>query len=269
MPRARPPESATLPLFDDLPVPEPRERPPRPQDPGGPDLRSRGQRLHVPQTRPPSHGPDEVEVPAVVDAPAEVDAPAPVAAELDACRRCGLWRDATRGVPGEGPARASLMLVGEQPGDQEDRSGRPFVGPAGRLLDELLEQAGIARAQVFTTNAVKHFKWVPRGTRRIHKTPAQQEASACLHWLARERAAVRPRVIVALGATAARSLLGAGTTVEAARRAGPVRSGDAWVVVSFHPSALLRVPDRAVRASMTAALTEDLRTAAALAARAD
>ncbi|HYF57772.1 MAG TPA: UdgX family uracil-DNA binding protein [Burkholderiaceae bacterium] len=195
------------------------------------------------------------------------DAPArlPARSEIDGCRRCELWRDATQGVPGEGPSRAPLMLVGEQPGDSEDRQGRPFVGPAGRLLDELLAESGIARAKVFTTNAVKHFKWEPRGSRRIHKTPAQREVEACGAWLERELAAAAPRAVVALGATAARALLGPDTTIESARREGPVRIGDTWVVVTFHPSALLRVPDPAVRARMTDAVRADLAKAAALA----
>src|SRR3954467_1023913 len=125
-----------------------------------------------------------------------------------ACRRCGLYRNATQVVPGEGPARARVMFVGEQPGDQEDRQGRPFVGPAGRLLDEALAGAGIDRDAAYVTNAVKHFKWEPRGKRRIHAKPAWSELAACRPWLEAELAVVRPRVLVCLGATAAQALLG-------------------------------------------------------------
>jgi uracil-DNA glycosylase len=131
----------------------------------------------------------------------------PSATAIQGCRRCDLWRDATHGVRGEGPGRGRLMLVGEQPGDSEDRAGRPFVGPAGRVLDELLHEAGADRAGVYVTNAVKHFKWEPRGKRRLHRRPSVGEVNACHAWLEQEIAAVRPRVIVALGATAARSIL--------------------------------------------------------------
>jgi DNA polymerase len=219
----------------------------------------------------PAADPDDVPAPvpgappagpstAVDDAPPDV----PAAAELDGCRRCDLWRDATHGVPGEGPSRAALMLVGEQPGDVEDREARPFVGPAGRLLDEVLAAAGVDRGRVWMTNAVKHFKWTPRGTRRIHVTPGVREVKACAWWLERELAAVRPRVVVALGATAARALLGPGATVEASRRDGPFRVGGRWVVVTYHPSALLRAPDPESRERMTAALRGDLERAASL-----
>src|SRR5436190_1252404 len=115
--------------------------------------------------------------------------------EIDACRACPLWERATQGVPGEGGSKARVMLVGEQPGDQEDLTGRPFVGPAGRLLDSALEKAGVDRSDVYVTNAVKHFSWFPRGKRRIHKTPAQSEVAACLDWLEAEIQLVRPSVI--------------------------------------------------------------------------
>ena len=128
--------------------------------------------------------------------------------EIDHCRACPLWERATQGVPGEGRPHARVMLVGEQPGDQEDRVGRPFVGPAGKLLDAALEKAGVDRGDVFVTNAVKHFSWFPRGKRRMHKTPAQSEVAACLDWLEAEVSLVRPHVIVCLGATAAKALLG-------------------------------------------------------------
>ena len=126
---------------------------------------------------------------------------------LDECRRCPLWHDATQGVGGVGPAHAAIMMVGEQPGDSEDREGRPFVGPAGRLLDDALREAGVTRGTVFVTNAVKHFKWEPRGKRRMHKTPAQREVDACRYWLERELTRVSPRVVVALGSTALKALL--------------------------------------------------------------
>jgi DNA polymerase len=193
------------------------------------------------------------------------DPPAPPAdATLDACRRCDLWRNATQGVPGRGPAHAPLMLVGEQPGDEEDLRGEPFVGPAGRLLDRLLAEAGVVRESAYLTNAVKHFKWEPRGKRRLHKTPAQQEIDACHHWLDQEIGAVAPRVIVALGATALKSL-GVKLGVGAAREAAPHHAGGARIVATWHPSAILRAEgDRA--ATMHAQLVEDLRKAARLAA---
>jgi DNA polymerase len=160
-----------------------------------------------------------------------------------ACTRCSLYRNATQVVPGEGPAHARVMLVGEQPGDQEDRQGRPFVGPAGRILDRAIVDAGIDRKQVFVTNAVKHFKFEPRGKRRLHKRPNASEIEACRWWLARERAIVKPRVIVALGATAARAVLG--RTVTIAKMRGEVLRDDAGasIIVTIHPSYLLRLQD--------------------------
>src|SRR3977135_3541072 len=132
--------------------------------------------------------------------------------ELDAgivrCRGCPLWERATQAVCGEGGTKASVMLVGEQPGDQEDLTGRPFVGPAGRVLDDALEKAGVDRKEIYVTNAVKHFSWEPRGKRRMHKTPSQQEVAACLDWLRQELRLVKPSIIVCLGATAAKALLG-------------------------------------------------------------
>src|SRR3954451_7913376 len=128
--------------------------------------------------------------------------------EIDACRACPLWERATQGVPGEGSPKARVMLVGEQPGDQEDQTGKPFVGPAGRVLDAALEKAGVDRSDVYVTNAVKHFSWLPRGKRRIHKTPTQSEIAACFDWLEAEISLLRPHVIVCLGATAAKALLG-------------------------------------------------------------
>src|SRR6266581_7449286 len=131
-----------------------------------------------------------------------------LAAGVAGCRGCPLWARATQAVCGEGSGKARIMLVGEQPGDQEDLAGKPFVGPAGRVLDEALEKAGINRKEVYVTNAVKHFSWEPRGKRRMHKTPAQQEIAACQDWLAAELRLIRPDLIVALGGTAVRALLG-------------------------------------------------------------
>ena len=185
----------------------------------------------------------------------------PTKDDLDACRRCPLWERATQGVPGEGPRRARVMLVGEQPGDEEDREGKPFVGPAGRLLHGAMNEAGLDSAAVYITNAVKHFSWEPRGTRRIHKTPAQREITACHDWLESEIAAERPVVIVALGATALRALLGRKIGVNEARAASLAHSGGARVVATFHPSAVLRAPDDARKAELYAMLVADLRRA--------
>jgi DNA polymerase len=158
------------------------------------------------------------------------------------CRDCPLWEPATQTVFGEGAAQARLMLVGEQPGDQEDVRGRPFVGPAGKLLDRALDEVGLDRDALYVTNAVKHFKYELRGTRRIHKTPTQREAAACLHWLESEIDAVAPQALVALGATAARSLLGRAVSVMAERGQWLRRHDGRPVLVTLHPSALLRLP---------------------------
>ncbi|MFC5496588.1 UdgX family uracil-DNA binding protein [Caenimonas terrae] len=158
------------------------------------------------------------------------------------CRECPIGEFATQSVVGEGPKQAPLMLVGEQPGDKEDLAGHPFVGPAGGLLDRALEQIGIARDRVFVTNAVKHFKFELRGKRRIHKSPTQREAAACLHWLEDEIALVKPLALVALGSTAARSLLGRPVPVMAERGRWLAREDGLQVLVTLHPSALLRVP---------------------------
>jgi uracil-DNA glycosylase family protein len=156
------------------------------------------------------------------------------------CRECPIGEFATQSVIGEGNTKARLMLVGEEPGDQEDLQGHPFVGPAGRLLGRALEEAGIPRDQVFITNAVKHFKFEMRGKRRIHKTPSQREAAACLHWLEDEIALIRPYALVALGSTAARSLLGRAVPVMAQRAQWLPRLDGRQVLVTVHPSALLR-----------------------------
>src|SRR3954464_7936967 len=159
------------------------------------------------------------------------------------CTRCPLYKFATQVVPGEGPAHARIMMVGEQPGDKEDIAGKPFVGPAGRVLDQAIEEAGIDRKLVFVTNAVKHFKFEPRGKRRLHKRPNASEIEACRWWLERERTIVKPRVIVALGATAARGVLGRPVTIAKVR--GAILRDDAAVsiIVTIHPSYLLRLQD--------------------------
>lgn len=165
--------------------------------------------------------------------------------EAQACRRCDLWRDATQVVFGEGSARARLMLVGEQPGDVEDRRGAPFVGPAGGLLRNVLEEIGVPEADVYLTNAVKHFKWRPKGTRRIHDTPNWTEIRACDVWLRAELALVEPKVLVCLGRTAAQALLGREARVTALRgRLIAVPELSMPVVVTLHPSAVLRAGDR-------------------------
>ena len=183
------------------------------------------------------------------------------------CTACPLFERGTQTVFGEGPAGARLLLVGEQPGDAEDLAGRPFVGPAGRLLDRALVAAGIDRGQVYVTNAVKHFKWVPRGKRRIHSKPNSMEIQACFPWLEAEIAAVRPAVVVALGATAAQALLGRAFRVTK-QRGVPLASPLAGqVVATVHPSALLRAPDDVTRRAETERFIEDLRVAAKLAKR--
>ena len=182
--------------------------------------------------------------------------------EEDICQRCPLYKNATQAVPGEGPKGASMMLVGEQPGDQEDRAGHPFVGPAGRLLDQALADAGIARKQVFVTNAVKHFKHEMRGKRRLHKRPNAYEIDRCRWWQNLERTIVKPDVIVTLGATAARSVLGRVTTITALRgRPVPLEDG-ATAFVTIHPSALLRIEGRADKEQAYRDFVADLKRAA-------
>ncbi len=180
--------------------------------------------------------------------------------KLPACRACPLYRNATQAVPGEGPARAEIMLVGEQPGDQEDLQGKPFVGPAGKVLDRALEDAGIDRARVYVTNAVKHFKYEQRGKRRLHKPPNAGEVTACKWWLASERRIVKPKVTVALGATALSALAGPKATLKAYR--GKVSETDGErLIATYHPSYILRIPDEAGKESAMAALTADLKRA--------
>jgi DNA polymerase len=189
----------------------------------------------------------------------EIKSIAEARAAAAGCRRCPLYELATRTVFGEGPKRAELMLVGEQPGDKEDLSGRPFVGPAGQVLDTALAKAGIERSRVYVTNAVKHFKFAPRGKRRIHQKPNAGEISACRFWLNLERELVRPRVIVAMGATALASLLGKSASIGSLRgRPVPLAEGvPMWVTV--HPSFLLRMPDRERAAVERERFVEDFR----------
>jgi uracil-DNA glycosylase len=178
------------------------------------------------------------------------------------CTACPLWRTGTQTVFGEGLKRARLLLVGEQPGDKEDLEGRPFVGPAGRLLDEALVEAGIDRSDAYVTNAVKHFKWVGRGKRRIHQKPNWSEIAACRPWLDAELAVVRPDVLVCLGATAAQALLGREVRVTR-DRGRPLESELAPVALAtVHPSSILRAPDEESRRRERALFVADLRVAA-------
>jgi uracil-DNA glycosylase len=178
------------------------------------------------------------------------------------CRGCHLWRHATQTVFGEGAARARVMLVGEQPGDREDRAGQPFVGPAGRELDRALEEAGIDRAAAYVTNVVKHFKFQERGKRRIHATPKKFEVDACRPWLDEELRAVKPEALVVLGATAGKALFGSKFTIRDAR-GQPIESELApLVVATIHPSAILRAPDDEARGREREGLVADLRVVA-------
>ena len=179
--------------------------------------------------------------------------------EARACQDCPLWANATQTVFGAGDPHARVMLVGEQPGDAEDKKGLPFVGPAGRLLDRALEAAGVDREHIYVTNAVKHFKWQLRGKRRLHKTPAQREIDACHQWLEREIEAVKPQVIVALGATAARAVIGKDFKVSVMRGQYVESPLASHVFATFHPSALLRLQDEAEKEAAFAQLVGDLR----------
>jgi DNA polymerase len=180
------------------------------------------------------------------------------------CKACDLWKTGTQTVFGEGTRNAEIVFVGEQPGDKEDLAGRPFVGPAGRVLDEALEAAGIDRKLAYVTNAVKHFKWEPRGKRRIHAKPSWAELTACRPWLDAELAVVKPKVLVALGATAAQALLGRQFRVTK-QRGVPVESDLApYVLATVHPSSILRQETDADRAAAFEELVSDLRTVAKL-----
>jgi uracil-DNA glycosylase len=188
-----------------------------------------------------------------------------VAEEARACTRCPLYRNATQTVFGEGPARAKLMLVGEQPGDQEDLAGRPFVGPAGRLLDRALVEAGIDRGEVYLTNAVKHFKNEPRGKKRLHKRPNRYETEVCKVWIDKEISVVRPVLILALGVTAAQSLTGRRSLVLSRERGRVLElPGGHRGMVTTHPSALLRMPDEVSRRAGFSTLVKDLKAASRL-----
>jgi DNA polymerase len=186
-----------------------------------------------------------------------------LAAEAASCRRCSLWQPATQTIFGEGPEAARMMLVGEQPGDREDLAGRPFVGPAGQLLDRAMLAAGIARDGVYITNAVKHFKFETNGKRRIHVNPDRAEIEVCRFWLDREIALVKPKVIVLLGASAARAVLGRAVTISR-ERGHPISVGEAVALVTVHPSYLLRLPDEAVRRREHDIFVRELRSAAEL-----
>ena len=185
---------------------------------------------------------------------------AAMADEAKACQRCDLYKHATQTVFGEGPLDATLMLVGEQPGDQEDLAGRPFVGPAGQMLDRALAQAGIERASVYVTNAVKHFKFEPRGKRRIHATPDRTEIQVCRFWLDQERDLIKPAVTILLGASAARAVLGRAVTISR-ERGRPIPLAGGQVMVTTHPSYLLRLPDEESKQREYLAMVEDLRLA--------
>ena len=187
-----------------------------------------------------------------------------VAAEIQGCRRCDLWRGATQGVPGEGPAHAPMMLVGEQPGDQEDLAGHPFVGPAGGVLDRALTDAGVDRGRAYVTNAVKHFKHELRGKRRLHKTPDRSEVVACRWWLDSERRLLRPRVIVAMGGTAVSAVFGKPLPIMMNRGRAFQLDDQAQGFVTVHPSFLLRMPDEAARKAAYADFVADLKAANAL-----
>jgi uracil-DNA glycosylase family protein len=178
------------------------------------------------------------------------------------CRGCHLWRGATQTVFGEGLKRARVVLVGEQPGDREDREGRPFVGPAGRELDKALEEVGIDRADAYVTNVVKHFKFEERGRRRIHQTPKRFEIDACRPWLEEELKLLKPEALIVLGATAGKSLFGASFRITRSR--GELLDSDLAPIVSatVHPSAILRAPDDEARQAERRAFTEDLRAVA-------
>jgi uracil-DNA glycosylase len=175
------------------------------------------------------------------------------------CKACDLYKKGTQTVFGEGPSKADIMLVGEQPGDAEDLAGHPFVGPAGRLLDRALEEAGIDRSRVYVTNVVKHFKWEPRGKRRIHAKPNAAEIGACRPWLDTEIALVKPRILVCLGATAAQALLGRSFRVTAQRGQFVPSALAPLVTATVHPSSILRAPDDEARREEMKAFVADLK----------
>jgi DNA polymerase len=185
--------------------------------------------------------------------------PRELAAKAKNCRNCDLWRNATQAVFGEGDSHARIMFIGEQPGNQEDQEGRPFVGPAGKLMDKMLEEAGVDRKRVYVTNVVKHFKWEPRGKRRIHKKPNAAEIAACRPWLNGEIAAVKPAAIVCLGATAAQALFGRTFRVTQHRGEFIDSSLARYVMATLHPSAILRTPDEKSRHEQERQFIEDMK----------
>jgi DNA polymerase len=180
------------------------------------------------------------------------------------CRACPLWKRATQTVFGEGPERANIMLVGEQPGDSEDVSGRPFVGPAGEILNRALHASGMERQELYVTNVVKHFKWVPRGKRRIHETPRAAEIHACLPWLQEEIDRVKPQILICLGATAAKALLGRDFRVSSQRGERVESDLAPNVMATVHPSSLLRIKEKEEREREIKRFIRDLSTAARL-----
>ncbi len=187
--------------------------------------------------------------------------------EAAGCRACPLWANATQTVFGEGPPEADIVFVGEQPGDREDQAGHPFVGPAGAVLDKALEEAGIDRKRVYVTNAVKHFKFEPRGKRRLHKKPNAGEIEVCKRWLLGEIDILKPRLVVALGSTAVQSLAGRPEPIGRNRGATLALANGLRVLVTVHPSSVLRVPDEADKQAAYARFVQDLRVVAALAAQ--
>ena len=202
-----------------------------------------------------------------VDSQPATERPAPpptldaIRDQANGCRRCPLWERATQTVFGAGAEDAAIVLVGEQPGDKEDLAGEPFVGPAGQLLRKALAEVGLDERRVYLTNAVKHFKWVPRGTRRLHEKPNTAELLACQLWLELELQRIAPRLVVAMGATAVRSLLGPSGRVTRDRGRAFPRAGGTPVLVTVHPSSILRAPDDASRRQAYQAFVKDLKVA--------
>ena len=194
--------------------------------------------------------------------PARLELPV-LAKAAKKCQGCGIYCNATQTVFGEGPAAASCMFVGEQPGDEEDRTGKPFVGPSGKLLSAVMEEVGMPRKEIYVTNAVKHFKWEPRGKRRLHAKPSAREVAACRPWLEAEIRTVHPQIIVCLGATASQSLLG--SSFRLTQHRGELLEGQPWaplMLATVHPAALLRAPDHEARMMARKQFTEDLRIVA-------